>query len=75
MARSTGEWTFEKVRVKQGRGKRMPHLDFRVYQRVGQEKRWVGRVNVHVHHHRGRDKKVDMSVGITVVGERRPIDN
>ncbi len=44
-------------------GTRCPHLDFNV--RLNGEK--VGRGNVHLHRHRGRDGVADLSFGATFV--------
>lgn len=59
-------WEFGEIRRDEtlyADGTRVPHLDFDVIL----DGEVVGRLNVHMHRHRGRDKRVDASFGVTAV--------
>ncbi len=65
------EWNFKpgKVTYETGmKGDLLPHLEIGVW--AG--KRKIGYIEVHLHSHRGRDKKTDISFGFTGVVERMP---
>ncbi len=48
----------------------LPHLEVRVLA-DGED---IGYVEIHLHSHRGRDKKLDVSFGFTAVVEEMPVE-
>ena len=69
MSRHT-DWDFKPGKVtyhRRSRGK-LPHLKIGLYANGIR----IGFLEVHTHHHAGRDKRTDVSFGITAVVEHLP---
>lgn len=65
------KWTFGEAKDEMqtySDGTEVPHR----YQRVYCNGKIVGFVEIHMHKHKGRDGKIDVSFGITTVVERPP---
>lgn len=67
------KWDFlpKRVEYQWTRGQRLPHL----LVGVSCNGRHVGYAEIHMHAHRGKDKRLDVSFGFTGVVERMPDDD